>query len=270
MYVHLVDGTFELFRAYFGSPPSTDANGKEVGAARGLARSMLALLGEREVTHVAFAFDHVIESFRNELFAGYKTGDGIDPALTAVRAGRGGVPRARHRDVADDRVRVRRRARDCGAHFAAARHVERVVIARRTRISRSACRASASCAWIACAASALDERGVHREVRRPARVDPRSGSRSSATARTASRAFPRWGAKSAGAVLARLRAPRGDSRRRSGVEGTPCAARRHLRRASLAPRRRRYCSGSSRRCARTCRSPSRSMTCAGAGPMSPR
>jgi 5'-3' exonuclease len=81
MNVHLVDGTFELFRAYYGSPPSTDVHGKEVGAARGLARSMLALLGERDVTHVAVAFDHVIESFRNDLYPGYKTGDGIDPAL---------------------------------------------------------------------------------------------------------------------------------------------------------------------------------------------
>ena len=81
MHVHLVDGTFELFRAYYGSPPATDANGNEVGATRGLARSMLALLGERDVTHVAIAFDHVIESFRNDLYPGYKTGDGIDPAL---------------------------------------------------------------------------------------------------------------------------------------------------------------------------------------------
>ena len=81
MYVHLVDGTFELFRAYYGSPPSADARGSEVGAARGLARSLLALLGERDVTHVAIAFDHVIESFRNDLYPGYKTGEGIDPAL---------------------------------------------------------------------------------------------------------------------------------------------------------------------------------------------
>ena len=81
MNVHLVDGTFELFRAYYGSPPSTDVHGKEVGAARGLARSMLALLGEDDVTHVGIAFDHVIESFRNDLYPGYKTGDGIDPAL---------------------------------------------------------------------------------------------------------------------------------------------------------------------------------------------
>jgi 5'-3' exonuclease len=81
VYVHLIDGSLELFRAYYGSPSSVAADGKEVGAARGLARSMLALLGERDVTHVAIAFDHVIESFRNDLYPGYKTGDGIDPAL---------------------------------------------------------------------------------------------------------------------------------------------------------------------------------------------
>jgi 5'-3' exonuclease len=81
MNVHLVDGTFELFRAYYGSPSSTDSSGKEVGAARGLARSMLSLLGEEGVTHVAIAFDHVIESFRNDIYPGYKTGDGMDPVL---------------------------------------------------------------------------------------------------------------------------------------------------------------------------------------------
>jgi hypothetical protein len=81
MKVHLIDGTFELFRAYYGAPPSETAEGFEVGAVRGLARSMLALLGEPGVTHVAIAFDHVIESFRNDLYQGYKTGDGIDPQL---------------------------------------------------------------------------------------------------------------------------------------------------------------------------------------------
>jgi 5'-3' exonuclease len=83
MQVHLVDGTFELFRAYYGSPQRTGADGREVGAVWGLARSMLALLGERDVTHVAIAFDHVIESFRNDLYPGYKTGEGIDPVLLA-------------------------------------------------------------------------------------------------------------------------------------------------------------------------------------------
>src|SRR5687768_2958934 len=83
MYVDLVGGTCELVRAYYGSPPRTSADGREVGAVWSLARSMLALLGERDVTHVAIAFDHVIESFRNDLYPGYKTGEGIDPPLLA-------------------------------------------------------------------------------------------------------------------------------------------------------------------------------------------
>jgi 5'-3' exonuclease len=79
--VHLIDGTFELFRAFFAVPPSKAASGAEVGAARGLLRGFAALLASGKVTHVACAFDHVIESFRNGLFEGYKTGEGIDPDL---------------------------------------------------------------------------------------------------------------------------------------------------------------------------------------------
>ena len=83
MKVHLVDGTFELFRAFFGAPPARDAEGRPVGAVRGLLATLLSLLREPGVTHVTCAFDHVIESFRNELFAGYKTGEGVDPDLLA-------------------------------------------------------------------------------------------------------------------------------------------------------------------------------------------
>lgn len=81
MKIHLLDGTYELFRAYFGAPPRTDAEGREVGATIGLLTSFMALLRDAETTHVAVAFDHVIESFRNDLFDGYKTGEGIEPAL---------------------------------------------------------------------------------------------------------------------------------------------------------------------------------------------
>lgn len=81
MKLHLVDGTFELFRCWFGAPKARSAEGLEVGAVRGLLRTMLGLLKEPETTHVGIAFDRVIESFRNELFAGYKTGDGIEPDL---------------------------------------------------------------------------------------------------------------------------------------------------------------------------------------------
>ena len=81
MKVHLVDGTYELFRAYYGAPRSSSPEGQEVGATRGFLRTLLLLLRQRDVTHVGCAFDTVIESFRNELYDGYKTGEGIDPEL---------------------------------------------------------------------------------------------------------------------------------------------------------------------------------------------
>jgi 5'-3' exonuclease len=83
MKVHLIDGTYELFRHHFGAPPKKDMNGQEVGATLGLLRSLLALLASPDVTHVACAFDHVITSFRNDLYSGYKTGEGVDPNLLA-------------------------------------------------------------------------------------------------------------------------------------------------------------------------------------------
>ena len=83
MKIHLIDGTYELFRSHFGAPPKKSASGQEVGATLGLMRSLLMLLQSPGVTHVAVAFDHVIESFRNKLYAGYKTGAGVDPILMA-------------------------------------------------------------------------------------------------------------------------------------------------------------------------------------------
>ena len=83
MQLHLIDATFELFRAYYGQPTSRGPDGREVGAVRGLIRSTLPLLRDAAVTHVAAATDHVIESFRNGLFPGYKTGEGIEPDLWA-------------------------------------------------------------------------------------------------------------------------------------------------------------------------------------------
>ncbi len=80
MKVHLVDGTYELFRAYFGAPKAL-VSGREVGATRGILRSLLSLVREDGVSHVAVAFDHVIESFRNDLYSGYKTGEGIPEDL---------------------------------------------------------------------------------------------------------------------------------------------------------------------------------------------
>ena len=81
MKIYLVDGTYELFRAHFGAPPKKSASGQDVGATVGLIRSMLLLLSDPEVTHVAVAFDHVIESFRNKMYKGYKSSEGVDPVI---------------------------------------------------------------------------------------------------------------------------------------------------------------------------------------------
>ena len=80
MNVHLIDGTYELFRHFYGAPPVTDAFGRPIGAVRGVVASVLVML-EEAATHVGVATDHVIESFRNDLWPGYKTGEGIDPEL---------------------------------------------------------------------------------------------------------------------------------------------------------------------------------------------
>ena len=83
MLLHLLDGTYELFRSYYGVPPRTSPDGMEVGAVRGIIESTLALVVAGGVTHLGAATDTVIESFRNDMFAGYKTGEGIEPALWA-------------------------------------------------------------------------------------------------------------------------------------------------------------------------------------------
>ena len=83
MKIHLVDGTYELFRAHFGAPPATAPDGRPVGAVRGLVQTLLSLLRQDGVTHAAIAFDTVIESFRNDLFDGYKTGEGVPEELMA-------------------------------------------------------------------------------------------------------------------------------------------------------------------------------------------
>ena len=75
MKVHLVDGTYELFRAYFAMPKSIGPAGQPTGAVRGIMQTLMALLREDDVTHIACAFDSVITSFRNDLFDGYKTGE---------------------------------------------------------------------------------------------------------------------------------------------------------------------------------------------------
>ena len=80
MKIHLIDGTYELFRHYFALPSATDAKGQEIAATRGVLASVLSLI-ESGATHVGVATDHVVESFRNELYAGYKTSEGVPDEL---------------------------------------------------------------------------------------------------------------------------------------------------------------------------------------------
>jgi 5'-3' exonuclease len=201
MYVHLIDGTFELFRAYYGSPSSTDASGNEVGAVRGLARSMLALLGERDVTHVAVAFDHVIESFRNDLYLGYKTGDGIDPALyaqfgPAERACRalGLVVWPMIEFECDDALAT------AAERFAAEPRVERVVVCSPDKDLAQCVQGERVVCYDRMRRNRLDERGVVEKFG----VEPKSIPDWLALVGDSADGYPgipRWGAKSAAAVL---------------------------------------------------------------------
>ena len=83
MKLYLIDGTYELFRAHFGAPPRSAPDGRPIGAVTGLIQSLLMLLREERPDFIACAFDHVVESFRNDLFDGYKTGDGVPEDLFA-------------------------------------------------------------------------------------------------------------------------------------------------------------------------------------------
>jgi 5'-3' exonuclease len=201
MHVHLIDGTFELFRAYYGAPPSKDLSGKEVGAARGLARSLLALLGERDVTHVAIAFDHVIESFRNGLYPGYKTGDGIEPDLyaqfglaeDACRA-LGVVTWPMIEFECDDALAT------AAARFAAAESVDRVVVCSPDKDLAQCVQADRVVCFDRIRRKRLDERGVVEKFG----VHPQSIPDWLALVGDTADGYPgvpRWGAKSAAAVL---------------------------------------------------------------------
>jgi 5'-3' exonuclease len=83
MTIHLVDGTYELFRHFFAMPSERDEKGREVAAVRGVVRSIRTMIRSGEATHVGVATDHVVESFRNLLWRGYKTSEGVPPALLA-------------------------------------------------------------------------------------------------------------------------------------------------------------------------------------------
>ncbi|HEU4391707.1 MAG TPA: flap endonuclease, partial [Blastocatellia bacterium] len=80
MDIHLVDGTYELFRHFFAVPSASDVDGQEIGAVRGVLHSVLSMV-ENGATHIGVATDHVVESFRNEMYIGYKTSEGVPAEL---------------------------------------------------------------------------------------------------------------------------------------------------------------------------------------------
>ena len=128
MVVHLVDGTYELFRQFYGRRRGAPRGDRRLGAVIGVLHTVLGMI-ETGAVHVGVATDHVIESFRNDLWAGYKTGAGVDPALRVqFEPARGGARRhGRHR-VADGRARGRRRPRRGRAHRGCRRRRPRAVI----------------------------------------------------------------------------------------------------------------------------------------------
>lgn len=204
MKVHLVDGTYELFRAWFGAPEATSPSGMEVGATRGFLRSMALLLRDPEVTHVGCAFDQTVESFRNDLFDGYKTGEGLDPELyaqfpLAERASEalGMITWPMVDFEADDALAA------AAAKLDANRRIEQVIICSPDKDLCQCVRGSRVVTLDRRRKIMLDEDGVREKFGvSPESIpdylalvgDPADGIPG----------IPRWGAKSAGAVLAQF------------------------------------------------------------------
>ncbi len=202
MIVHVVDGTYELFRHFYALPPAQDADGREIAAVRGVLASIRALLREG-ATHVGVATDHVIESFRNGLWPGYKTGEGIDPNLLAqfplleealVAAGIVVWPMVEFE--ADDALA------SAAAAAAADPRVERVIIATPDKDLAQCVRGTRVVQLNRRTRTFFDEAGVVAKFG----VSPASIPDYLALVGDAADGFPGlpgWGAKSAAAVLAR-------------------------------------------------------------------
>jgi 5'-3' exonuclease len=203
MQVHLIDGTYELFRHFYAMPSMRDAGGREVGAVRGVVSSLLAMV-EGGATHLGVATDHVIESFRNQLWDGYKTGEGIDPALWSQfplledeLVARGFVVWPMVEFEADDALA------SAAVRAAADDRVERVIICTPDKDLAQSVRGNRIVQFDRRARTMRDEAGVFRKFG----VPPASIPDYLALVGDASDGYPGlpgWGAKSAAAVLARF------------------------------------------------------------------
>jgi 5'-3' exonuclease len=204
MKIHLVDGTYELFRSHFGAPPKRAPDGREVGATLGLLRSLLSLVSTPGVTHVACAFDHVIESFRNELFPGYKTGEGVDadllgqfPLAERAVSALGIVVWPMVEFEADDALATG------ASRFKKQRAVEQVVLCSPDKDLAQSVSGVRVISWDRRREIYLDEEGVIKKFG----VRPHSIPDWLALVGDAADGYPgipNWGAKSASAVLARF------------------------------------------------------------------
>jgi 5'-3' exonuclease len=202
VFIHVVDGTYELFRAYFGAPKALAPGGYEVGATRGILRSLFSLVRDDHVTHVACAFDHVIESFRNELYAGYKTSAGVPEDLLAqfdlaerATHALGVVVWSMIEFEADDALAT------AAARWSTAPGVDRVVICTPDKDVAQCVRGSQVVAFDRLRRRMLDEPGVVAKFG----VPPSSIADWLALVGDSADGYPgvpRWGAKSAAAVLA--------------------------------------------------------------------
>jgi len=201
--VHLIDGTYELFRHYYAMPSARDKDGLEVAAVRGVVGSVLGLIN-RGATHVGVATDHVIESFRNRLWPGYKTGEGIEPDLLAQfplleeALGMLGVvvwPMIEHE--ADDALAA------AAAKAAADPRVDRVVICTPDKDLAQCVRGQRVVQLNRRTLVEMDEAGVRKKFG----VSPASIPDYLALVGDSADGYPGlpgWGAKSAGAVLGRF------------------------------------------------------------------
>ena len=201
MKVHLVDGTYELFRAHFGAPSVLTPDGREAGAVRGLMRTLLMLLRRDDVTHLACAFDQVIESFRNRLFPGYKTGEGVAEDLLAqfplaeqAAAALGITVWPMTEFEADDAIAA------AAVRFSRDPSVEQVVICSPDKDLAQVVEGSRVVCWDRRNDKILDENGVLEKFG----VHPRSIPDYLALVGDAADGIPgilRWGAKTAAAIL---------------------------------------------------------------------